>query len=711
MRDLVKASALLRHCSRRTVVYHQQRSLRSSSAASFFSISHHGMDTLWKNVKAASRPGETSGTKDGGEPSLRMSIDFRDLARQVEEAAKLRDEALSSWRKARPSSSQEAKTANTTASGNSAATEAEAFNKLLEIWQQKMEAMFAGRPVPSKFAVYKTLLQECKSPSEGTVASFLKRLLSKSQLQALQEQAEKLEAKDKSMQAQADQLKAMTADRDKWMMQSEDLLASARKHGWMKETQLRAAASIADKRADDEAEHARQKHAAVQDPPRSQKGDPGSASSSPTATVMKKLQRLRTDSEQLVNHMSHHTLPLATQHTQVGHLIGRELRIAESLGVSIKSLSDEVHAELDKTLPKMQFYCSSTNSISTSDWPNSPEIRNKKASWVCDDEVPSKRKWLHSRRLSVAKPSEGSEAPETAATAKTLADINPGSNRKAWWVCDEEGPSKREWWHSCHCCNAKPEDGKTSGTAATAKEPPHVSLGSDKRVTWECRKNRSKDDWHSRCFGNAKSSEDVKASETAATAKEQPAFSPGSKKQVTRVCHSCPVCDANSSEEFRASATAAIANKQPGLLLGSDEKVECWCSTEHSRNSQAPEENSAMGRQHGISEPDVDQLWDCQNPGAEPRAVFEHDSKGNVTLPVSAASRVIQQLSKGWKLQPELEQWKKRCEELESEMMEVSQACRHQLKQVEKLKQNAAANNQEQPGFDLRTSTRPAAPR
>ena len=47
--------------------------------------------------------------------------------------------------------------------------------------------------------------------------------------------------------------------------------ASARKHGWMKEAQLRAAASIADKRADDEAEHARQRNAAVRDQSPSQK--------------------------------------------------------------------------------------------------------------------------------------------------------------------------------------------------------------------------------------------------------------------------------------------------------------------------------------------------------------------------------------------------------------------------------------------------------
>ena len=384
-------------------------------------------------------------------------------------------------------------------------------------------------------------------------------------------------------------------------------------------------------------------------------------------------------------------------------MIGRELRIAESLGVSIKSLSDEVHAELEKHLPRMQFYCSSTNSISTSDWPISTEFRNKKAWWVCDHEVPSKREWSHSRCLSVAKPSEGFEAPETAATAKTLADIDPGSNRKAWWGCDEEVPSKSEWWHSRHCCNAKLEDVKTSGTAATAKEPPHVSLGSNKSVTWGCRENRLKHDWHSRCIGNEKSSEDVNAFETAATAKEQPHVSLGSDKKVTWHCRENRLKDdwhrrcfgnAQSSEAFRASATAATANKHPDLTLGSDRKVEWCCSREHSHNSQAPEENSAMGRQHRVSQPDIDQLWDRQNPGAEPRAVFEHDSKGNVTLPVSAASRVIQQLSKGWKLQPELEQWKKRCEELESEMEEVSQACRHQLKQVEKLKQDAAVNNQ-----------------
>ena len=56
------------------------------------------------------------------------------------------------------------------------------------------------------------------------MAAFLKRLLNKSQVQALQKQTEELEEKDKALQAQADQLKDMTADRDKWMMQSEDLL-------------------------------------------------------------------------------------------------------------------------------------------------------------------------------------------------------------------------------------------------------------------------------------------------------------------------------------------------------------------------------------------------------------------------------------------------------------------------------------------------------
>ena len=77
---------------------------------------------------------------------------------------------------------------------------------------------------PSKFTLYKTLLQECQTPSPGTMAAFLKRLLNKSQVQALQKQNEELEEKDKALQAQAELLKAMTADRDKWMMQSEDLL-------------------------------------------------------------------------------------------------------------------------------------------------------------------------------------------------------------------------------------------------------------------------------------------------------------------------------------------------------------------------------------------------------------------------------------------------------------------------------------------------------
>ena len=154
------------------------------------------------------------------------------------------------------------------------------------------------------------------------------------------------------------------------------------------------------------------------------------------------------------------------------------------------------------------------------------------------------------------------------------------------------------------------------------------------------------------------------------------------------------MCSPKSSEDSTVSETAVTAKEQPNPSMGSDKQVTWWRSGEHSHKSQAPEEDSATVRQHEFSPAEIDQLWDCKNPDAEPRAAFKHGSKGNVTLPVSTASSLTQQSSKGWTLQPELEQWKKRYQELESDMEEVSQACRHQLKKIEELSKAAADKSQ-----------------
>ena len=73
-------------------------------------------------------------------------------------------------------------------------------------------------------SLYRAFLQEFQSPSQGSVGSLVKRLVERAHKHKHQRLAEELSEKEKVLQEQASQLHAMTADRDKWMMDHQELL-------------------------------------------------------------------------------------------------------------------------------------------------------------------------------------------------------------------------------------------------------------------------------------------------------------------------------------------------------------------------------------------------------------------------------------------------------------------------------------------------------
>lgn len=96
--------------------------------------------------------------------------------------------------------------------------------------QQLVEALLVQTPLTSKFGLYRAFLEEYQSAAQGSMGNLVKRLASVAQQQQFQRQQEDLENKNKAIEEQTAQLHAMTADRDKWMLHSQNLLVS---ESWM----------------------------------------------------------------------------------------------------------------------------------------------------------------------------------------------------------------------------------------------------------------------------------------------------------------------------------------------------------------------------------------------------------------------------------------------------------------------------------------------
>lgn len=66
--------------------------------------------------------------------------------------------------------------------------------------------------------------------------------------------------------------------------------------------------------------------------------------------IKRKLNDLKLDSELMLNHMTHYILSIVSKHSQVSHLIGRELDIAVQLTKVIQDQIEAISAELDSFL-------------------------------------------------------------------------------------------------------------------------------------------------------------------------------------------------------------------------------------------------------------------------------------------------------------------------------------------------------------------------
>lgn len=76
-------------------------------------------------------------------------------------------------------------------------------------------------------SLYRAFLQEFQSPTQGSVGSLVKRLVDKAHKHEHQRLTQELDEKEQLLQEQASQLDAMTADRDKWMMDHQQLVVSS----------------------------------------------------------------------------------------------------------------------------------------------------------------------------------------------------------------------------------------------------------------------------------------------------------------------------------------------------------------------------------------------------------------------------------------------------------------------------------------------------
>lgn len=325
-------------------------------------VTYNGLDTLFRDLHDS--PSEDKGDPapragmSAEKPSVRVSLDLTGYEDYFKQAAKFKQDIWRDWGKtmsqheSKGQSSEEASQPASEANDTAAATPNDPTQQSPSYLS--WDAQKAG---PS---LYRAFLQEFQLPAQGSVGSLVKRLVERAHKHEHQRLAEELSEKEKVLQEQASQLHAMTADRDKWMMDHQELVASATQQSKMTEAQLRAAASVTAKRADDEALHARQKLAELQQQLSSQAGgdmtgrqtsgksncqDHITSSQASKVTgdwdaqalprpdgeeVFRKLQAVQEDSAQLLHHMTCQ-LQSASQHPEVNHLLGRELDIAVRL--------------------------------------------------------------------------------------------------------------------------------------------------------------------------------------------------------------------------------------------------------------------------------------------------------------------------------------------------------------------------------------------
>ncbi|KAL0027623.1 hypothetical protein WJX79_003608 [Trebouxia sp. C0005] len=232
------------------------------------------MDTLFRDLHD-SPSGDKSDPARAGmsaeKPSVRVSLDLTGYGDYFKQAAKLKQDIWPAWGKTMSQhepqgQTSEAKASQSASEANDAAAATpndptKQFPSYLS-WD-------AQKAAPS---LYRAFLQEFQSPTQGSVGNLIKRLVERAHKHEHQRLTQELSEKEQLLQEQASQLHAMTADRDKWMMDHQQLVASAKQQSKMTEAQLRAAASVTAKRADDEALHARQKLAELQQQLSSQAG-------------------------------------------------------------------------------------------------------------------------------------------------------------------------------------------------------------------------------------------------------------------------------------------------------------------------------------------------------------------------------------------------------------------------------------------------------
>lgn len=77
-------------------------------------------------------------------------------------------------------------------------------------------------------SLYRAFLQEFQSPTQGSVGILVKRLVERAHKHEHQRLTQDLSEKEQMLLEQASQLHAMTADRDKWMMDHQQLVVRSR---------------------------------------------------------------------------------------------------------------------------------------------------------------------------------------------------------------------------------------------------------------------------------------------------------------------------------------------------------------------------------------------------------------------------------------------------------------------------------------------------
>ncbi|KAL0021826.1 hypothetical protein WJX77_005127 [Trebouxia sp. C0004] len=336
------------------------------------------MDALFRDLHDSPSGDKSDPAATAEKPSVRVSLDLTGYEDYLKQAAKLKQDIWPDWGKMM--SQHEPQGQNSEAKASQPASQAS--QPAAKASQPAAKASQPAAAIPNdptqqspsylswdaqKAApsLYRAFLQEFQSPTQGSVGNLVKRLVERAHKHEHQRFGQELGEKQKVLQEQALQLHAMTADRDKWMMDHQQLVASAKQQSKMTEAQLRAAASVTAKRADDEALHARQLQHQLSsqaggdtaDRQTSGKSNSWDHITSPQASMVAgnwgaqslpgpdgedifcKLQAAQEDSARLLHHMTCQ-LQTASQHPEVNHLIGRELDVAVKVS---QIISDQLH--------------------------------------------------------------------------------------------------------------------------------------------------------------------------------------------------------------------------------------------------------------------------------------------------------------------------------------------------------------------------------